>query len=54
MVAYYMPRGATVIDVDPDEHEAKMQLAEIYKILNEKQLALDLVNQGDSESPNKQ
>lgn len=34
-----------IIDVDPDEHEAKMRLAEIYDIMNEKRLALDLVNQ---------
>ncbi|KAH7325447.1 hypothetical protein B0J17DRAFT_581386, partial [Rhizoctonia solani] len=34
-----------IIDVDPDEHDAKMKLAEIYDILNEKRLALDLVNQ---------
>ncbi|EUC58861.1 TPR-2 domain protein [Rhizoctonia solani AG-3 Rhs1AP] len=34
-----------IIDVDPDEHDAKMKLAEIYDILNEKRLALDLVNE---------
>ncbi|KAF8704762.1 TPR-like protein, partial [Rhizoctonia solani] len=34
-----------IIDVDPEEHDAKMRLAEIYDILNEKRLALDLVNQ---------
>ncbi|KDN41099.1 hypothetical protein RSAG8_07653, partial [Rhizoctonia solani AG-8 WAC10335] len=34
-----------IIDVDPEEHDAKMKLAEIYDILNEKRLALDLVNQ---------
>ncbi|KAB5589355.1 TPR-2 domain containing protein [Ceratobasidium theobromae] len=34
-----------IIDVDPDEHEAKMRLAEIYDNMNEKRLALDLVNQ---------
>ncbi|CAE6532833.1 unnamed protein product [Rhizoctonia solani] len=34
-----------IIDVDPDEHDAKMKLAEIYDLLNEKRLALDLVNQ---------
>lgn len=39
-------RVVLVIDVDPDEHEAKMRLAEIYDNMNEKRLALDLVNQG--------
>ncbi|KAG8719185.1 transcription factor TFIIIC subunit tfc4 [Ceratobasidium sp. 394] len=34
-----------IISVDPDVHEAKMKLAEIYDILNEKRLALDLVNE---------
>ncbi|KAG8739535.1 transcription factor TFIIIC subunit tfc4 [Ceratobasidium sp. 414] len=34
-----------IINVDPDVHEAKMKLAEIYDMLNEKRLALDLVNQ---------
>ncbi|CCO35244.1 General transcription factor 3C polypeptide 3 AltName: Full=Transcription factor IIIC 102 kDa subunit [Rhizoctonia solani AG-1 IB] len=34
-----------IIDVDPDEHDAKMKLAEVYDILNEKRLALELVNQ---------
>ncbi|CAE6475543.1 unnamed protein product [Rhizoctonia solani] len=34
-----------IIEVDPDEHDAKMKLAEIYDILNEKRLALELVNQ---------
>ncbi|KAG8732634.1 transcription factor TFIIIC subunit tfc4 [Ceratobasidium sp. 423] len=34
-----------IIDVDPEEHDAKMKLAEIYNILNEKRLALDLVNE---------
>ncbi|CUA75319.1 General transcription factor 3C polypeptide 3 [Rhizoctonia solani] len=37
-----------IIDVDPEEHDAKMKLAEIYDILNEKRLALDLVNQGNA------
>ncbi|CAE7227038.1 unnamed protein product [Rhizoctonia solani] len=34
-----------IIDVDSEEHDAKMKLAEIYDILNEKRLALDLVNE---------
>ncbi|QRV85565.1 TPR-2 domain protein [Ceratobasidium sp. AG-Ba] len=34
-----------IIDVDPEVQDAKMKLAEIYEILGEKRLALDLVNQ---------
>lgn len=34
------------MEVDPNENGAKMKLAQIYEIMNEKQLALDLVNQG--------
>ncbi|KAG8773624.1 transcription factor TFIIIC subunit tfc4 [Ceratobasidium sp. 428] len=34
-----------IIDVDPDVHDAKMKLAEIYDIMNEKRLALNLVNE---------
>ncbi|KAG8715736.1 transcription factor TFIIIC subunit tfc4 [Ceratobasidium sp. 395] len=34
-----------IIDVDPDVHDAKMRLAEIYDLLNEKRLALNLVNE---------
>ena len=35
-----------VLTADPSHHDAKMELAKIYEILNEPRKALDLVMQG--------